>query len=129
MANRLRPFVVDRNIRHFVWYGVVAGEGLKVGWGNVPIQEHLLYPAPHSPFTGRGILVGQPRPAPRCFSQPLGRGPSLWRPLRVARDLEWCDHDYPRWGGHTLCRGQIKAPVLGAPASIMGRSFLDYLAP
>src|SRR5215216_6915729 len=29
MANRLRPFVVDRNIRHFLWYGVVAGEGLR----------------------------------------------------------------------------------------------------
>jgi hypothetical protein len=23
------------------------------------------------------------------------------RPLRVARDLEWCDHEYPRWVGHT----------------------------
>ena len=58
MANRLRPFVVDRNIRHFVWYGVVAGEGLKVGWGNVPIQEHLLYPAPRSILAGRGVFGG-----------------------------------------------------------------------
>jgi len=29
MANRLRPFVVDRNIRHFLWYGGVAGDGLR----------------------------------------------------------------------------------------------------
>jgi hypothetical protein len=26
------------------------------------------------------------------------------RPLRVALDRLWCNHDYPRWGGHsTLC--------------------------
>src|SRR5918995_1893047 len=25
----LRPFVVDRNIRHFLWYGGVAGDGLR----------------------------------------------------------------------------------------------------
>jgi hypothetical protein len=23
-------------------------------------------------------------------------------PSGVARDCWWCDHDYPRWGGHTL---------------------------
>jgi hypothetical protein len=41
-------------------------------------------------------------------------------PLCVARDLGWCEHDYPRWGGHTLCHGQIKGPVRVAPASIIG---------
>jgi hypothetical protein len=47
MANRLRPFVVDRNIRHFLWYGGVAGDGLRsVGAdGELPIQERVLYPA------------------------------------------------------------------------------------
>src|SRR5215203_3761675 len=42
------------------------------------------------------------------------------RPLRVALNLRWCDHDYPRCGWHTLCHGQIKAPVLVAPASLIG---------
>jgi len=28
-STRLRPFVVDRNIRHFLWYGGVAGDGLR----------------------------------------------------------------------------------------------------
>ncbi len=56
MANRLRPFVVDRNICNFLWYDGVAGEGLRsVGAdGELPIQERVLYPAPRSPFTGRG---------------------------------------------------------------------------
>ncbi len=26
---QIRPFVVDRNIRHFLWYGGFAGEGLR----------------------------------------------------------------------------------------------------
>src|SRR5215211_3127396 len=29
MATLLRPFVVDRNICHFLWYGGVAGDGLR----------------------------------------------------------------------------------------------------
>jgi hypothetical protein len=51
-------------------------------------------------------------------------------PLCVARDLGWCEHDYPRWGGHTLCRGQLKGPpVLVAPASLIGSELLRYWAP
>jgi hypothetical protein len=29
VSEESRPFVVDRNISHFFWYGVVAGEGLR----------------------------------------------------------------------------------------------------
>jgi hypothetical protein len=43
----------------------------------------------------------------------------------VAWGRRWCDHDYPRWGGHTLCQGQLKGPVLGAPAPIMGSELLQ----
>jgi hypothetical protein len=47
------------------------------------------------------------------------------RPLRVARAPRWCDHEYPRWGGHNaLCVARL--PVFGAPASlIMGRNSLE----
>src|SRR5215207_11225145 len=34
------------------------------------------------------------------FSASCGVAYAL-RPRAVARDLGWCDHDYPRWGGHT----------------------------
>src|SRR5215218_3657983 len=27
--------------------------------------------------------------------------------LSVARDRRWCDHDYPRWGGHTSTTLQL----------------------
>jgi len=29
LTARLRPFVIDRNICHFLWYGGIAGEGLR----------------------------------------------------------------------------------------------------
>ena len=46
------------------------------------------------------------------------------RPLCVARGLGWCDHDYPRWGGHALY-SLATYYVLGAPASIMGSELLQ----
>src|SRR5215210_2023592 len=62
----LRPFVVDRNICHFLWYGVVASEGLRsVGAdGELPIQERVLYPAPRWPFLGRETLAKLGYPGP-----------------------------------------------------------------
>ena len=68
----------------------------------------------------------------------LGRADSFISPSRlarlhfallcVARDLGWCDHDYPRWDEHTLCNGQLKGPpVLGPPASIMGSELPPYV--
>jgi hypothetical protein len=62
----LRPFVANRNICNFLWYGGVArgvaGEGLRsVGMSPIgPNQERVLYPARRSPFKGRGILRGVP---------------------------------------------------------------------
>src|SRR5688500_8018740 len=38
------------------------------------------------------------------------------RPLRVARNLGWCEYDYPRWGGHTSTESIDTPPVLGTPA-------------
>ena len=45
------------------------------------------------------------------------------RPLGVARGLVWCEHDYPRWGGHTP-ESIVTSTVLGASASIMGSELL-----
>src|SRR5215207_6319350 len=59
-------------------------------------------------------------PLAALFGHPSWAWPSLCAPLRIARDLGWCDHNYPRWGGHTLCHGQLKGPVLGSPASLIG---------
>jgi hypothetical protein len=42
MANGLRPFVVDRNIHHFLWYGGVAGDGLRsVGEEDPPSSKSV----------------------------------------------------------------------------------------
>jgi len=50
------------------------------------------------------------------------------RPLRVAQDRLWCDHDYPRWGGHnTTPRCVARLLVLGASASIMGSELSSLL--
>jgi hypothetical protein len=38
----LRPFVLDRNIRHFLWYGGVAGDGLRsVGEEALPSSKSV----------------------------------------------------------------------------------------
>jgi hypothetical protein len=55
----------------------------------------------------------------------LGNAAFTLRPLCVAQERLWCDHDYPRWdraqrfGWHT-----VATPVLGAPASIVGSELL-----
>jgi hypothetical protein len=72
-------------------------------------------------------------PWPCCFPD-LPIFPSAafaLRPLCVARDLERCDHVYPRWGEHnTTYTCVARLFVLGAAASIMGRSFLGtFLRP
>ena len=81
------------------------------------------YPGRPSPPNGPGLYR---TPAFILSLAALFGTPSLrglhFALLCVARDLGWCDHNYPRWGGHTLCHGQLKGPVLGSPASIMSRS-------
>src|SRR5215208_3738687 len=56
------------------------------------------------------------------------RGLRFVRPLCVAREFQWCDHVYPRWGGHnTLCVARV--PVFGSPASLIGSELSRYGAP
>src|SRR5215210_4486505 len=68
----LRPFVVNRNICNFLWYGGfargVVGEGLRsVEVTPSPNQERVLYPARRSPFiepglSGSGLFHALSRP-------------------------------------------------------------------
>src|SRR5215211_8809206 len=41
------------------------------------------------------------------------------RPLCVARDLGWCECNYPRWGGHNTIQHTLLV-VLGSSASLIG---------
>ena len=62
-----RTFVVDRNIRHFLWYGGVASEGLrsdgvdylppsKSGCSILPLARHLRAGALRGSGPDRGIV-------------------------------------------------------------------------
>jgi hypothetical protein len=54
--------------------------------------------------------------------------PSLYHRC-VARGLERCDHDRPRWGAHNTSGTITTSSVLGAPASLIGSELLRYWAP
>src|SRR5215208_5100769 len=80
-----RPFVIDRNICHFLSYGGVAGEGLR-SVGVEPPSPHpraCALSCPSLDIGGPGkSLVGQPRPAARCESQ---RRANRYSPQSIAR--------------------------------------------
>src|SRR5215208_5257220 len=123
-------FVVDRNICNFLWYGGVVrgvvGEGLR-SVGVVPILQPgacaLSCPSLAVYRAGAFGLRLLYCPWSRCFSLHYqGNAAYALRPLCVARDLGWCECNYPRWGGHTSESTVTTLPVLGAPTSIMGRS-------
>ena len=40
----------------------------------------------------------------------LGNAAFALLPLCVARDLGWCDHDYPRWGAHNASDSTLLHP-------------------
>jgi hypothetical protein len=96
MASGLRPFVLDRNIWHFLWVGVVAGDGLRsVGVDPSPHPRACALSCP-SPFAGRGscgapafilslaALCGPPPSA--AFALP---GPMLHRLACADLRREW----------------------------------------
>jgi len=87
MANRLRPFVLDRNIHHFLWYGGVAGDGLRsVGTdGELPIQERVLYPA-HRHLRA-GALRGSGLVGRVVLTDPPTTRPSLCAPSALRRSV------------------------------------------
>jgi hypothetical protein len=56
-VTRLRPFVLDRNIWHFLWYGVVAGDGLRsVGEEALPSSKSVCSILPLA-ICGPGLSV------------------------------------------------------------------------
>src|SRR5215213_4934729 len=58
----LRPFVLDRNIRHFLWYGGVAGDGLRsVGEEALPSSKSVCSILPIAIY-GPGSLGHLTRP-------------------------------------------------------------------
>jgi hypothetical protein len=122
----------------FVWYGGGAGEGLRsVGAEPIdPIQERVLYPAPRSPFTGRGRLQ-LVNPGPRHAATVLGRAgwshPAA-RPLLCALEALRLvaggeTMSTPGAPGTTPRPGVLRLIALGAPASILGSELSVYLAP
>ncbi len=75
-----RPFVADRNIRHFLWYGGFAGEGLRsVGEEALPSSKSICSILP----IARHLQAGAPRWGPGLYNapgraHPLPARPSLW---------------------------------------------------
>jgi hypothetical protein len=77
----LRPFVVDRNIWHFLWYGGDAGDGLRsVGEEALPSSKSVCSILPIA-ICGPGLLGLRPLycPWPR-FSYPTSRVAALFLP-------------------------------------------------
>jgi hypothetical protein len=86
VSEESRPFVIDRNISHFFWYGGVAGEGLRRSVGVEPPSPHPRASALSCPSLDVGgpgeSLVGQPRPAACCYIQ---RRVNRYSPQTIAR--------------------------------------------
>jgi hypothetical protein len=122
--------VVDRNIRHFLWYGGVGGDGLRsVGEEALPSSKSVCSILPIA-LCGPGLSGAPAFIYNACivgrvvlYPWPSQRG-LRFAPLCVARDLGRCDHDYPRWDAHTM-ESIVTSPVLGALASIMGSELLQ----
>src|SRR5215213_2215317 len=82
-----RPFVVDRNSCHFLWYGVVAGEGLRsVGAASPSKSVCSILPLARHLRAGESS-VGH-SPGPRLAATVLGR--AFITPL-----LAWLRFSYP----------------------------------
>jgi hypothetical protein len=62
------------------------------------------------------------------FLTPLLALPLGLLPLCVAQQRLWCDHDYPRWGAHTLRNACLRHPSCSAHRLLSwGRSFQSTL--
>ena len=112
MANRLRPFCVDRNIRHFLWYGGVAGDGLRsVGDEGLPSSKSVCSILPIA-ICGPGLYG-----APALLA-------ALYRLILLQRGLRFAPSRCPKpsltltpaglalWGWQTPYRGSTKLRLI-----------------
>ena len=108
----LRPFVVNRNICNFLWYGGVgAGEGLRsVEVKPSPNEERVLYPAHRSPFIGPGRSSFGPSFCPQH------RGFVTVPPFALPQSYE-CMVSYVEFTGPVvlMCLSGYAYPGCGAP--------------
>src|SRR5215208_1426268 len=124
-----RPFVANRNIRHFVWYGGVAGEGLRSdGVDDLPLSKSVCSILPIARHFRAGVLRGS------GLYTALGRAfwdlPSLARPfaLRPAALRGTSRGETMTIPGGARTLRNAHSPVLGAPVSLI-RSGLPPLSP
>src|SRR5215211_2971214 len=66
-----RPFVLDRNIRHFLWYGGVAGEGLRSdGVDDLPLSKSVCSILPIARHLRAGEVFNGSTPARTSLLKP-----------------------------------------------------------
>jgi hypothetical protein len=102
---------------------------LQSGLPRIPTLPHPDKPCSYQDDQAQSHASGRPGLynaccLPRCSSPPRldnAAFASLCASLCVARDLGWCEYDYPRWGGHTPAHRLLSwgrssyRPPLGAP--------------
>src|SRR5215212_6602662 len=108
---------------------------LQPGLPRIPALPHPDKPCSYQDDQAQSYASGRPGLYNACVvcrvvlaCPGLTTRPSLCAPLCVARGLRWCEHDYPRCGGHTLDSTNTPT-VLVASASLIGSELLRYWAP
>ncbi len=115
LAHRqIRPFVVDRNIRHFLWYGGFAGEGLRsVREEALPSSKSICSILP----IARHLQAGAPRWDSGLYNAPGRAHPLPARPFALPRPdaLSPSPLHFPQRAHNTRRYG---LPSWGAPGLI-----------
>src|SRR5215208_73654 len=84
-----RPVVVDRNMCHFLWYGGIAGEGLR-SVGAASPSKSVCSILPLARHLRAGVQCGvpafiMPLAAPWCSPSSLAQ-PSLWQRTQITEN-------------------------------------------
>ena len=115
-----RPFVVDRNIRHFVWYGGVAGEGLRSdGEEALPLSKSGCSILPLVRRLQAGVLRGPGlyTVPGRALGDPSGAWPSLCALSALRGTSGGANITTPVGRAHF--DDTATSPVRGPPASLI----------
>ncbi len=109
---RVRPFVVDRNIRHFLWYGVGAGEGLRsVGEEALPSSKSVCSILPIVRHLRAGALTSS-GPSPYPYSPECVEGDSLLKKSASSRWRPRIGSESPKTGASGV-RSGVEAGIKG----------------